>query len=180
MPPSGDTHAAGTCSSCRRDYDQRPTKGCSTPDVHDDMRPESTEEALEWARGLARDNLLKLPGVVALVRQAREDALAEVADALDAASLRCPPGASREALRQSASNLRSIGKADASVPAAEPICADHMPVPEYKPCSSAHGWGECVLADGHETRESEVVGGRPATSHVDRWGRSWGVAGASH
>ncbi|MFC0626133.1 hypothetical protein [Kribbella deserti] len=42
-------------------------------------------------------------------------------------------------------------------------------------CQSAKGWGECVLADGHETRQSQVVGGQPTTTHVDRWGQHWGV-----
>lgn len=42
-------------------------------------------------------------------------------------------------------------------------------------CSTARGWGECVLADGHETREQEDVGSTPCTTHVDRWGRHWGV-----
>lgn len=48
-------------------------------------------------------------------------------------------------------------------------------IAHYEPCKSAKGWGECVLADGHETRESDVVGGRPTTSHVDRNGQHWGV-----
>jgi len=44
-----------------------------------------------------------------------------------------------------------------------------------KPCRSAGEWGECVLADGHETREPEHVGEAPCSTHVDRWGRHWGV-----
>lgn len=159
---------AGACSRCHRDYDQRPTEGCSTPDVHDDMHPESIEEALKWARGLARDNLLKLPGVAELVRQTRSETFAEVADALDGAAVRCPPGASREALQQSASNLRGIGKAGQGQEAPWSV----LP---YTLCTSAHEWGECVLADGHETY-TEGPGEQPTTSHINRWGRSWGVA----
>lgn len=49
-------------------------------------------------------------------------------------------------------------------------------ISNYEPCQTARGWGECVLANGHETRPSQHVGGTPVTAHLDRHGLSWGVA----
>lgn len=41
MPPSGDTtRTAGTCSSCHRDVDEKPTRSCTTREQHDDVHPE--------------------------------------------------------------------------------------------------------------------------------------------
>lgn len=54
--------------------------------------------------------------------------------------------------------------------------ADLLPTPPYEPCQTAKGWGECVLANGHETWESGIVGAQPFTAHVDRRGQSWGVS----
>ena len=48
-------------------------------------------------------------------------------------------------------------------------------VAPYSACSTAQGWGECVLADGHEDHEFGEVGQGPVATHVDRWGRHWGV-----
>lgn len=45
----------------------------------------------------------------------------------------------------------------------------------YDRCTSANGFGECVLADGHETHQFSQVGSKPVTSHIDRWGQHWGV-----
>lgn len=49
-------------------------------------------------------------------------------------------------------------------------------IAQYAPCQTAKAWGECVLADGHETREQSEVGAVPMENHIDRWGRIWGVA----
>ncbi len=53
--------------------------------------------------------------------------------------------------------------------------------PAYPPCSTAKGWGECVLADGHEHRETEhrTESGEPVLvqwAHIDRYGHHWGVS----
>lgn len=47
----------------------------------------------------------------------------------------------------------------------------------FTPCRTARRWGECVLVHGHEKLEGEGPGmPPPAPNHVDRYGRSWGVA----
>lgn len=55
-------------------------------------------------------------------------------------------------------------------------CTEVRTATAFDRCQTAKGWGECVLADGHETREQSEVGARPMENHVDRWGRIWGVA----
>lgn len=52
-------------------------------------------------------------------------------------------------------------------------------IPEIKPCWINEKWGECVLADGHETMQTENIGDSPETEHIDRWGKRWGVADAN-
>lgn len=49
----------------------------------------------------------------------------------------------------------------------------------YPLCTTAAQWGECILAAGHETHETSDIGAQPTTTHVDRWGKHWGVAGAN-
>lgn len=49
------------------------------------------------------------------------------------------------------------------------------PAAVFAPCQTAKEWGECVLANGHETWESGDVGWKPMTAHVDRHGQHWGV-----
>lgn len=52
--------------------------------------------------------------------------------------------------------------------------------PTYPPCSTSEGWGECVLADGHDDRESEHRTESDESvpvqwEHIDRYGHHWGV-----
>lgn len=49
----------------------------------------------------------------------------------------------------------------------------------YRRCVPAIGCDECVLAAGHEEHEFGEVGSSPVTTHVDRWGRHWGIAAPS-
>lgn len=51
-------------------------------------------------------------------------------------------------------------------------------------CAEGNLRGECVLADGHEKRESEhrTAGGEPVPvqwDHIDRYGTHWGVQAAT-
>lgn len=45
----------------------------------------------------------------------------------------------------------------------------------FAACVHGNEHGECVLADGHATRQSESVGAQPESAHINRWGQRWGV-----
>lgn len=60
-----------------------------------------------------------------------------------------------------------VPDAEAVIPAAYPDA--------FLSCIHGNEHGECVLADGHATRQSESVGAQPESAHVNRWGQRWGV-----
>jgi len=46
----------------------------------------------------------------------------------------------------------------------------------FELCEHGNKFGECVLADGHETYQSADIGRQPETMHIDRNGGRWNVA----